>query len=163
MLHCTFFLECIYLTKSRKLSIFPHKPRYNFVAESQLKRFWFCSRILSTFTPTYFMYPAGFFTALAWNCDVIFANPRSSRCHVVKSIPLSNDYLLCTPLNEQCTFSGFKFLHCFDVWPVLRMNWGKTLLCLSLGECSEMWSLFVEENWPLGKGPRTIAALEVVE
>lgn len=45
--------------------------------------------------------PAGFFTALAWNCDVIFANPRSSRCHVVKSIPLLT-ILLCTPLNEQC-------------------------------------------------------------
>ena len=61
-------------------------------------------------------------TALASNCDVIFANPRSSRCHVVKSIPFSNDYLLCSPLNEQCIFCGFKFLYCFDVSPVLKMN-----------------------------------------
>ena len=89
-----------------------------------------------------FLYPAGmdtesvvggFSTALAWNYDVILANPRSSRCHVVKSIPFSNDYLLWIPLNEQWVF-------CLD------LNSCTATTSRTFWECSEEKHCFVWEN-----------------
>lgn len=106
-----------------------------------------------------FLYPAGdaesvvggFSTALAWNYDVILANPRSSR-RKIDSV-LEWLFTLNTAKWAVSILSGFKFLYCYDVSYVLRMQWEKALLCL--GECNEIWSLFVEENWPLWTGPRT--------